>query len=138
MAPAKPKKQSSTKTKVAVSTLALTAAAAGYYFYGSKNAKKHREATSAWAKGLKKEVVEKAKLAKNVTPAMIQTIANEAAKIYQHEKNVKVEDLKNAVKELKSNWERVAEEAQKTKKAAKKTVKVAKKAAKKTIAKKKK
>ncbi|KND47285.1 MAG: hypothetical protein AB199_02560 [Parcubacteria bacterium C7867-004] len=147
-----PKKSSGKKmtkmqaAELGAGVLAAVAAAgaAGYYFYGSKNAKKHRSATSKWAKGLKADVVREAKKLKDLDEKAMAVIVENAAKAYKNAKDVTPADLKAAVDELKGNWQSVQKELRRTgskaKSSVKKTVKKAapKKAAKKPAAKKRK
>lgn len=133
------------KAEIGAGVLAAVAAAgaAGYYFYGSKDAKKHRTATSKWATGLKKDVIREAKKLKKLDEAAMAAIVDEAAKAYKGIQEVTPADLKAAVAELKGNWENVRKELRRTgtkaTSSAKKTVKkvAPKKVAKKAPAKKK-
>jgi hypothetical protein len=137
------------KAEIGAGVLATLAAAgaAGYYFYGSKDAKKHRTATAKWATGLKKDVIREAKKLKQLDEAAMAAIVDEASKAYKGMQDVTPADLKAAVAELKSNWENVRKELRRTGSksaaSAKKTVKKAApkkapaKAAKKAPAKKK-
>lgn len=135
--------------EIGAGVLAAVAAAgaAGYYFYGSKNAKKHRAATSKWAKGLKADVVREAKKLKKLDEKAIAAIVDQAAKAYKGLDDVTPGDLRGAVNELKGNWSAIRKElgssgkkaATTAKKAVKKAVKKAapkKKVAKKSAAKK--
>lgn len=135
--------------EIGAGVLAAVAAAgaAGYYFYGSKNAQKHRAATSKWAKGLKADVVREAKKLKKLDEQAIALIVDQAAKAYKGLDDVTPGDLRGAVQELKGNWNAIRKElgssgkkaATTAKKAVKKAVKKAapKKAAKKKSAAKK-
>ncbi len=145
-APAKKKGMSNLqKAELGAGVLAAVAAAsaAGYYFYGAKDAKKHRNATAKWAKGLKNDVVREAKKLKDIDEKAMAVIVDQAAKAYKGLDDVTPGDLRAAVSELKGNWESVKKELRRTVKksasSAKKTVKKAapKKAAKKAPAKKK-
>ena len=128
------------KAEIGAGVLAAVAAAsaAGYYFYGAKDAKKHRNATTKWAKGLKNDVVREAKKLKDLDEKAMAAIVDQAAKAYKGLDDVTPGDLRAAVQELKGNWESVKKELKRTTKkassSAKKTVKKAapKKAAKKT------
>jgi len=143
-APAKKGMSSMQKAEVGAGVLAAVAAAAGagYYFYGAKDAKKHRTATQKWAKGLKNDVVREAKKLKDLDEAALAAIVDQAAKAYKGINEVTPADLRAAVSELKGNWESVKKEVRSTAKKAtssvKKTVKKAapKKAAKKAAPKK--
>lgn len=110
-------------------------AGAGYYFYASKDAKKHRQAASKWATGLKREVVKQAKKLEKLDARSVARIVDDAAMAYEDVKSLKKEDLRAAMKELKANWKLVAGEAAGTaKSAAKKAVKkAAKRSAKKRL-----
>lgn len=116
---------------------AAGAAAAGYYFYASDHAKKHRQAASRWAKGLKSDVVREAKKLKKLDRRQIVRIVDEAALAYENMRGLDKKDLAAAVRELKRNWEYLEREIRagsaRTKTRAKKSVKkIAKRAAKKT------
>lgn len=52
------KKTRSNKLAVEIGAgIVAASAAAGYYFYGSKGAKKHRKIAAKWATAVKKEVI---------------------------------------------------------------------------------
>ena len=144
-APAKKKGMSTLeKVEVGAGVLAAVAAAgaASYYFYGAKDAKKHRNATQKWAKGLKNDVVREAKKLKKLDEAAMAAIVDQAARAYKGLDDVTPGDLRAAVGELKSNWDKIRKELRSTAKKAttsvKKTVKKAapKKAVKKAAKKK--
>lgn len=125
------------KAEIGAGVLAAVAAAsaAGYYFYGAKDAKKHRNATAKWAKGLKNDVVREAKKLKEIDEKAMAVIVDHAAKAYKGLDEVTPGELRAAVSELKGNWESVKKELKRTaKKAAPK--KAVKKAAPKKVAKK--
>lgn len=127
---AKKKSSGVTKLAEAVGTGAVLAAAAGYYFYGTQNAKKHRSAASAWAKNLKKDVVKQAANVKKLDAQSVSKIVDQAAKSYHTAKGVSVVDVKAAAKELKKNWKMIEKEIAPSKKvtrAVTKAVKTAKK-----------
>ncbi len=121
----------------------LATAAAGYYFYGSKDAKQHRNAAAAWARGLKRTAVKEIKLLKKVDQKAILKAIAAATEIYEGAKDVNRSELMTAARELRTNWKSLMAEASRTAKGATKTVersakravaktkKVAKKAAKK-------
>jgi len=139
------KKQSNGKVaaEVGAGVLAVAAAAgAGYYFYGSDNAKKHRAAATKWAKGMKADVLKETKKLKRVDQKQIAQIVDRAAAAYASARTANTAEVKAAAAELKKNWQRVREEiAARTKrsaparKAAKKSSKKAapKKASKKAV-----
>lgn len=84
---------------------------AGYYFYASPKAKKHRQAASKWATGLQRSVVKEAKKLGKLDAKSIARIVDDAAMAYEDVKSLKKSDLRAAMKELKSNWKLVAAEA---------------------------
>lgn len=138
-APAKKKGMSAVQAaEIGAGVLAAVAAAgaASYYFYGAKDAKKHRNATAKWAKGLKNDVVREAKKLKDLDEKAMAVIVDQAAKAYKGLDDVTPGDLRAAVSELKGNWESVKKELKRTGAKAKATVKKAvKKAAPKKVAK---
>lgn len=104
------KKKVSTKTAVEIGAGVLAAAAAagaGYYFYGDKNAKKHRQAASKWTKGMKNEVVKEAKKLKRIDQKTMAAIVDRAAAAYQDVRSVDAGDLRAAAMELKKNWRKI-------------------------------
>lgn len=134
------KKKSSTgglAVGAGVAAAVAAAGAAGYYFYGAKNAQKHRSAAKKWAKDLKKDVIREAKKMKDLDEKALALIVDQAAKAYKGLGEVTPEDLRTAVSELKGSWAQVRKEVRGTGRAAKKTVqKAVKKAAPKKTAKK--
>lgn len=92
------------------------ALAAGYYFYMSKDAKKHRKIAAEWASDLKNDILEKAQnLKENLNQETLVQIMDEVAKTYYTAKNVSKEEVLQAVEELKQNWTSVLEELNKNK-----------------------
>ena len=90
--------------------VATAGAAAGYYFYGTAKAKKHRQAASAWAKGLKTDVTKKAKALKKIDAASVAKIVDQASKQYHSVKGASLADIQHAAKELKANWKKMQAE----------------------------
>lgn len=116
----------------------LAAAAAGYYFYASKDATKNRKKTAKWANEMKDKVVKEAKkemkVAAKLDKKAVAIIVDRATKAYEGARNIKREDLLLAANELKQNWKEIEAElsaaAQKGVSAAKKSGSAVKKAAK--------
>ena len=100
--------------------VAAATAAAGYYFYASKNAEKNRKVAAKWAGNFKKDVLKQAKELKNLNRASFSRVVDGAAKAYEGVKNLDRKDLAKAGVELKQNWEKISEEIGKTSKAASK------------------
>lgn len=135
------KRNSNAKIAMEVGAGVLAAAAAAgatYYFYGDTKAKKHRQAASKWAKGMKSEVVREAKKLKRLDQKAMARIVDQAAAVYEGVRSVDRKDLNAAAGELKRNWERVKSEVRgSSRKTAKRTtaktaVKAVKKATKKS------
>lgn len=105
-----------------VAALATAGAAAGYYFYGTANAKKHRKAASAWAKGMKSDVTKKVKTLKKLDAKSVAKIVDEASATYHSMRGVNSSDVHHAAKELKANWKKIQAELAPSK-AVKKAVK---------------
>ena len=106
-----------------VAAAAIAAGVAGYYFYGSTEAKKHRKATATWANDLQKRVVTSAKKVKNVNAKTIAGIVDEAAAAYQGIRGVDPKEVRRAALELKSNWNQIKKELGGTTKTVKKVSK---------------
>ena len=124
-----------------LATLAAAAGAAGYFFYGSKNAKKHRAGASAWAKNLKVDVVKNAKKIKKLDEKAYRTLVENSVQAYKQVKSIDQADLAHAASELKANWHAISREvgrvAGKESKVVKSAAKKAVKAVKKVVTKKK-
>jgi hypothetical protein len=103
------------------------AAAAGYYFYGSKEAKTHRKIAAKWAGNMKSDVLKQAKKVKDLDRKTLEGIVVNAQKTYAGLKNMDRREVERAGRELKSNWQEVMKElgkgAASTKKTAAKAVK---------------
>ncbi len=93
---------------IRVGLLAAAGAAAGYYFYASKDAKKHRKIASQWAGKLKTEVVKQARRVQDLDKKKILKIVNKAAA--QAAESVNRKDVVRAAAELKSNWQKLVSE----------------------------
>lgn len=117
-------------------------AAAGYYFYGSKNAAKNRKIAAKWAGNLKNDVVKQAKKVQHIDKKQLAVIVDQAAAAYETVRSVDKKDLQKAARELKNNWQALAGELaggmKKVQKSAKKAASGAKKSAGKSISKAKK
>jgi len=96
------------KLRAAVALGAL--AAAGYYFYASKNAKKHRNDVAEWARSFKKEVIKQLENAKEINQETIGEAVDRAVGAYQSLKAVDTSELLKAARELKDHWKEFAED----------------------------
>lgn len=90
--------------------LAGLAAAAGYYFYASKDAKKNRRIASKWANDMKSEVMAKAQKIQKMDKTNIAAAVDNVAKAYRSAKNVDSKELARATSELKKNWREIVRE----------------------------
>ena len=109
------------RTKLMATVLGV--AAAGYYFYSSKHAKKHRQIAAKWATDMKNDVLKAARKAKNIDRKTLEGIIGNVAKTYHNLKNVNRRELARGARELKANWRQVMKEVEKGASAARKTVK---------------
>lgn len=124
-------KAGNTAMKIGAGVLAAgAAAAAGYYFYGSKSAKKHRKIAAKWANDMKKEVVKEAKRLEKTDPKEFAAIIDRVAKTYRSVRSVDAADVKRAASELKANWKMLARETKSTVRKGVSRAKAAKKGAK--------
>lgn len=98
-------------TKGVLAAAAL--AAAGYYFYASKNAKKNRQVAAKWAIDMKRDVVKRAKALKNVDRAAVAAIVEQSARAYKGIRGLDRGEVERAAKELKKNWQKIAAELKK-------------------------
>ncbi len=100
--------------KVGAGVIAAAAlAAAGYYFYASKDAKKNRQVAAKWAREFKKDVIKRAKALKNVDRAAMAAIVEQSARAYKGIRGLDRGEVERAAKELKNNWQKIAKELKK-------------------------
>ena len=89
-----------TAGKVGLGLLAATAgAAAGYYFYASKDAKNHRKIATKWTSEMKSEVMKVAKKAKNLDRKNLEQIVNNASKTFQGMKDRNRPEVERAARD---------------------------------------
>lgn len=116
-----------TKGKVGFGLLAATvtaaSVAAGYYFYASKSAKKHRRIAAKWANDFKGDVVRQARKVSNIDREALASIIDKASETYQSVRNIGPAELSRATKELKDNWRELVDELTSGGKRAKSSVK---------------
>ncbi|MDO8231858.1 MAG: hypothetical protein Q7T37_01475 [bacterium] len=111
----KTKGTSKTAMEIGAGLVAVgAAAAAGYYFYGSKKAKSHRKIAAKWAVAMKNDVIKEAKHLEKTSPKAFAAIVDRVAETYRGARAVDVAEVKRAAKELKANWEIVQREAKRT------------------------
>lgn len=103
-----------TALEIGAGLIATGAAAAGYYFYASKDAKKNRKIAAKWATDMKKEVEKEVKRLESTSPKAFAAVVDRIAKTYQIARSVDASDVKRAAQELKANWDTVQRETKKT------------------------
>ena len=95
---------------LAAGAAALGAAAAGYYFYGSKDAEKHRKQVASWSTSFKKQVMRELEHTKKFDRATITAAIDRALAVYEGLRAVDTAALWKAAQELKEHWQDVAKE----------------------------
>ena len=98
--------------KTSTKLLATAAAgAAGYYFYASANAKKHRKIATKWAGDLKEDVMKQAKaVGDKVDKQVIMNVVDGVARAYETVRGINRNDIQKAAGELKKNWDKLTKE----------------------------
>ena len=102
--------QSKTLKGLEAGAVVAGAAAAGYYFFGSKNAKKHRATAVKWAGGFKNEVVKEVRMLSRVDKKKVGAVIDSVARAYKSARKADVKELGKAASELKKNWHHLAAE----------------------------
>lgn len=102
------------KTKIGIvsATVAAVGAAAGaYYFYGSKDAKKHRVEAAAWMKKAEKEIITQAKRLKEemFTRENYEKIVSQVSAKYREMKDVGKDEVDDFVESLNDAWDDIQE-----------------------------
>ena len=96
---------------VGAGIVAAGAAAAGYYFYGSKDAKKNRRIAAKWASDMKAEILREARAVKNLDRGRILGIVDRVARTYSDVRAIDSRDVRRAVDELREHWEDLLRQA---------------------------
>lgn len=108
------KKISKSAAGIGAGLLAAGAAAAGYYFYASPKAKKHRKIAAKWATDMKNEVVKEAKRLPKATPKAFAALVDRIADTYEDVSSIDVEEVRRAANELKANWDKLSSGAKRS------------------------
>lgn len=98
------------RTKVGAGLLAAGAAAAGYYFYGSKNAKHNRRIAAQWTADFKNAVVDRARRLKNLNREPVLSAINTTARSFARAGRESAQEINAAAQELRQNWRKLASE----------------------------
>ena len=90
----KTKGTSKTAMEIGAGLVAVgAAAAAGYYFYGSKKAKSHRKIAAKWAVAMKNDVIKEAKHLEKTSPKAFAAIVDRVAETYRGARAVDVAEV---------------------------------------------
>lgn len=93
---------------IVAGVLAATgAAAAGYYFYGAKDAKKHRKAAVVWAQDMRKEIQKEAKRVRSLDMSVMHDVIDRISGAYAEARKVDPAEIRRAADELKGNWKKL-------------------------------
>ena len=114
---AKTKNKNSNDTKksggkgsiLALGTLAA-GAAAGYYFYGHKDAEEHRKTAAKWSRSFKAEVERQMQNAKIMDREVVADAVDKAVGVYERLRAVDSAELLRAARELKEHWKTLSAE----------------------------
>jgi hypothetical protein len=119
-------------TKIAVgaglAAAAAAAAAGAYWFYGAKDASKHRRQAKSWMLKARAEVMDALEKVGTVDKKTYLAIVEQILSKYSNTKGVTSAELSHVARDLKSAWGHM----EKTKKPAKKAAKKVRAKAKKT------
>ncbi len=111
-----------TRKNLARAALAAgAAAAAGYYFYGSKNAEKHRNRAAKWARDLKAEAMRQAEKMPKIDKNSIAKAIDVASGAILAARTIDQKEVVRAASELKNYWQNMVAEMHAKKTAPKRT-----------------
>jgi hypothetical protein len=98
------------RTKAAIGVgagLIAAGAAAGYYFFASKGAKKNRKIVASWATKMKRDTEKEVKSLGKMEKSAVTKVINKVSTAYKGLEGIKMKDLSAAVSELKKNWQKL-------------------------------
>ncbi len=101
-------KSSHPLVKATAGLAALAAAAGAYYFYGSKEAKKHRGQMKAWTVKAKADVMEQMEKMKELSQQGYEEAVSQVMDKYKKLQSASPKELDHLTKELKSHWKDIA------------------------------
>lgn len=107
MATRKKTKKGGAKVGMGIGLAAAAAAAGAYFFYGTKEAQKHRKKLRGWAVKMKGDVLDQIERLKDVDQEAYDKIINEASKTYSKLQGVSSKEVAEVAKELKSSWKKI-------------------------------
>lgn len=88
----------------------VAVALAGYFFFGSKNAKKNKQKVEGWVTKARAEVLEKVKRVKKISRDKYEEIVDAISDKYAKIKEVGQEKADDLKQELKDRWTEVEKE----------------------------
>ena len=106
--------KNTTKGGIAIGSAIAAGAAAAYYFYGSKNAKKNRDRAKKWIGNAEKEVTKGVAVLKasGLNKEAYSKVVSAVAKRYQAMENLSAEEVANFIKSLESGWQAIKKSAE--------------------------
>ncbi len=90
-----------------LSGVAVATAIGGYFFFGSKNAKKNRQKTEDWIEEAKATVVAKVKKVKKLSKEKYEEIVDGVSDQYAKLKEIGKEKADELRAELKAKWQEI-------------------------------
>ena len=109
--------------KAAAGLAGLAAAAGAYYFYGSKEATKHRHQMKAWAVKAKGDVMDQLEQMKDLSQETYEQAVSDVVSKYKELKKASPKELDLLKKELNGHWKNIAKHLPKAPTATKKPAK---------------
>ncbi|GIW68160.1 MAG: hypothetical protein KatS3mg099_108 [Candidatus Parcubacteria bacterium] len=106
-----------------LSAMAAVGAAAAYFLYGSKHAKKNRAKVRGWMVRAKGEVIEKLEKAKEVNKEVVSAIVDQVLAKYAKVKDIGEEEARRLAEELKRQWQAAERDLARAARRGKKVVK---------------
>jgi hypothetical protein len=105
-------KQTSTAAKAGIgaglAALAAATAAGAYYFYGSKDANKHRKQMKGWAIKARGEVVERLENMKNMTEESYDKAVGQVMDKYKKVKSINPAEVAALAQDLRRHWKNIS------------------------------
>ncbi len=85
----------------------VAAAAATYFLYGSKNAKKYRGKLKSWMFKAKAEILERLEKLEHVSEGEYNTIVDAVLSKYKNVKDMNMDDMKRFMVDIKKQWKAI-------------------------------
>lgn len=110
---------------IAAAAAAAAAAAGAYWFYGAKDAPRHRRAVRSWMLRARAEVLEAMEKLGDIDKETYLRIVDEVLKRYANTAGVTSAELAQAARDLKSTWQKMQTAGRQTKRPARRAKKAA-------------